>query len=529
MSPNDGLQPPAVSRTKCLAAIAAHLVIAINTAGGATYYIDAQSGKNDWNGTTPDRAWRDFSNVNAMTLQPGDKVLLRRGCVWNQLLLIKGQGNAQRRIVIGAYGEGHLPTIRRDGLFSQLCAIVDTPSFMDIRDLHLSHAGAGLLVKVMHRACRSVTISGVIGREFNGLYWHKGKKEFNAHGLWQGSYGIYVAVRGKEGRLEDLTIRECEVFDSACGLALDGGWTSRKGINNALIDRCFFRDNVKPDHSSNSIWLAYCENTRLTRTVIDRGAHSARMGTTALFLAVMTDFTMRDCAITRTPDAKTFDRAGVSFEHSGKQYMIARCTFIDNAGAAIQFLRNPDGESVQDAIIRKCRFIGNHFTKTPAHPQRGQVLISAWKKNNRPTVTVEDNHYVNRKIGEQATVFFSADLHDAMAGVRLRNNVEHRTQDALWRALPLNDPPTVDAGEDIEVVGDTAVLKGVARDSNLPQGNELRMQWSLLAGPSAVRIKSPQAPETQVRLPTIGAYLLHLRADDGGLFRSDVVCVVRRK
>ena len=155
MSQDDGLRRPTVSRPKCLVSMAAYLLIAINAAGGATYYIDAQSGKNDWNGTTPDRAWRDFSNVNAMTLQPGDKVLLRRGCVWNQLLLIKGQGNAQRRIVIGSYGEGHLPTIRRDGSFSQLCAIVDTPSFMDIRDLHLSHSGAGLLVKVMNRACRS--------------------------------------------------------------------------------------------------------------------------------------------------------------------------------------------------------------------------------------------------------------------------------------------------------------------------------------------------------------------------------------
>ncbi len=529
MNPNDGWRRPAVARVGCFAAMVACFAITINTAVGATYYIDAQSGLNDRNGTSPDRAWRDFSNVNAMTLQPGDKVLLRRGCVWNQLLLIRGQGNAQGHIVIGSYGEGHLPTIRRDGLFSQLCVLVDAPSFMDIRDLHLSHAGAGLLLKVMNRACRSVTISGVIGREFNGLYWHKGKEEFNAHGLWQGSYGIYVAVRGEKGRLEDLTIRECEVFDSACGLALDGGWSSRKGINNALIDRCFFRDNVKPDHSANSIWLAYCENTRLTRTVIDRGAHSARMGTTALFLAVMTDFTMRDCTITRTPDAKTFDRAGVSFEHSGKRYRIERCTFIDNAGAAIQFLRNPGGDSVQDAIITKCRFIGNHSTKTSPHRQRGQVLISAWKKNNQPTVSVEDNHHVSAKIGEQATVLFSADLPDAMASVRLRNNVEHPTRDALWRALPLNDPPTVNAGADMEVTGDTAVLRGAARDSNLPHGNELRLQWSLLAGPSAVRIKSPHEAETQIRLPTIGAYLLHLRADDGELFRSDVVRVVRSK
>ncbi len=81
----------------------------------------------------------------------------------------------------------------------------------------------------------------------------------------------------------------------------------------------------------------------------------------------------------------------------------------------------------------------------------------------------------------------------------------------------------------MKVDGDAGRLRGVARDPDPPRGKQLVVKWTLLAGPAAVQFENPRAPRTRIHLPTPGEYLLHLRADDGELFRSDVVRIVRER
>ena len=73
---------------------------------GTTYYISSLNGDNNADGTSPDTAWESVMKINDITLQPGDKVLLERGSVFNyQYLHIKGSGSAENPIIIGTYGD----------------------------------------------------------------------------------------------------------------------------------------------------------------------------------------------------------------------------------------------------------------------------------------------------------------------------------------------------------------------------------------------------------------------------------------
>ncbi len=47
---------------------------------GTTYYVDT-AGDNHDSGTSATQAWADFTNINARTFQPGDSILLKRGCI----------------------------------------------------------------------------------------------------------------------------------------------------------------------------------------------------------------------------------------------------------------------------------------------------------------------------------------------------------------------------------------------------------------------------------------------------------------
>src|SRR4051794_14452724 len=90
------------------------LCVASFAAAAETYYVDCQSGSDDSRGTSADAAWRSVQHLSALTLQPGDAVLFRRGTRCSGPLAPRGSGTKALPIQIGAYGSGPLPIIQAD-------------------------------------------------------------------------------------------------------------------------------------------------------------------------------------------------------------------------------------------------------------------------------------------------------------------------------------------------------------------------------------------------------------------------------
>lgn len=76
-----------------------------------TYYVDGILGDDTRPGTDRGKAWRTLGRVCRQAFQPGDTILLRRNCIWNEPLRLKGKGTAEQPIRISAYGEGPQPRI----------------------------------------------------------------------------------------------------------------------------------------------------------------------------------------------------------------------------------------------------------------------------------------------------------------------------------------------------------------------------------------------------------------------------------
>lgn len=76
-----------------------------------TYYVDAVAGSDSNSGTAVDAALKSLAAVEALKLQPGDKVLFARGSTFTDQLDIKYSGLAGSPITFGAYGEGDNPVI----------------------------------------------------------------------------------------------------------------------------------------------------------------------------------------------------------------------------------------------------------------------------------------------------------------------------------------------------------------------------------------------------------------------------------
>jgi uncharacterized protein YjdB len=70
-------------------------------------YVDAINGSDSNTGNSELNAWKSFDNINKSVLKAGTNILLKKGCVWNKRLEIRGAGTKDNWIKITAYGTGN--------------------------------------------------------------------------------------------------------------------------------------------------------------------------------------------------------------------------------------------------------------------------------------------------------------------------------------------------------------------------------------------------------------------------------------
>ena len=478
-----------------------------------TYYVDAVHGDNTRAGTSPETAWRDFTPVNGRTLGPGERLLLRRGSVINQELSVSARGTAQAWAEIGAYGEGPRPVIRRNGDIDDRCALIKDPDFLRIRSLVVCQAGKGLIVHYAGGGHRGLLIEDCIAHHIEGLYRH------NSHGIpeWRdrtgapgdggmGSAGF--AVSGASA--EELVLRDCEMFQCSSGFRFSG--------DNVTVDRVFCHDNYAHNTSPHP-FLTSIRRSYLQNSIFDASGWHAHAGTMGIMLGDPVGLVIRNCHFLNQPDSGSADEGGIDFENSGDGCLVDRCTFRNNAGAAIEML------GLKSPQTRNVEIVGSRFDRNNVAHKLGPSEIYIWGRSASPEVCcstglIRDNGYVL----SPGVAFFT---NEAPATTRwaLSNNAEYATARALDKAMPLNNPPAVDAGREIWTDRTTVRLAGEVSDDKKPASGRLVIAWEVLEGPGDVAFRSLSKPATKADFSAPGDYRLRLKADDGELWRCSHTAV----
>jgi hypothetical protein len=478
-----------------------------------TLYVDSIAGDNARAGTSPETAWKDFSNVNGRVLGPGERLLLRRGSVFNQELKITARGTAERWAEIATYGEGTRPIIRRNWDIDDRCALVSNPDYLHVHGLVVSHAAKGLIVAYTEPGHRGLLIEDCIAHHIEGLY------RFNAHGIpeWRDRQGptgdelsmsAGIGVTGAQGR--DLVLRDCEMFQCSSGYFVTG--------EDVVIDRVFCHDNIVHNTSPHPFIVAV-RRTVLQNSICDAAGWHASAGTMGIMLGNPQGFIIRNCYFRNQPDSGSHDEGGVDFENSGNGCLIDHCTFENNAGAAIEMLglQTPQTTNVE---IRNSRFIQNNTAN-----KLGPSEIFIWGGIQDPTIccstgTVQGNGYVTLP-----GVEFFINQAPKLTSWTLADNRSFASVEELERAMPFNRPPSVDAGKDVWTTQQTFSLAGTVHDDGQPGNAPLATRWELLEGPGPVAFTDSGNLTTEVTMSQPGDYILRLVADDGELWFSDTLAV----
>ncbi len=477
------------------------------------YYVDGVAGSNANAGTSPDAAWKDFTNINGRTLGPGERLLIRRGSVINQELIVSARGTAENWAEIGAYGAGPRPVIRRNWDIGERCALVRNPDFLRIRSLVVCYAGKGLIVSYSETGHQGLVIEDCIAHHIEGLYRH------NSHGIpeWRDRRGAEgdtahnsagIAMTGVPAK--GLVLRDCEMFQTSSGFRACG--------NGVIVDRVYCHDNLVHNTSPHP-FLVGVRRAVLENSIFDASGWHASAGTMGIMLGGTNGLIIRNCTFRNQPDSGSHDEGGIDFEAGGNGCLVERCTFENNAGAAIEVLglRSPQTTNVE---IRDSRFIKNNTAN-----KLGPSEIFIWGRTPDPAVccstgTIHGNGYVLLP-----GIAFFVNQAPKLTSWTLSDNTAYATVEEIDRAMPLNRPPVVNAGADIRTDQLKVRLGGSVSDDGKPARELQSITWEVLEGVGSVEFQDAAEPNTVATFERPGDYALRLVADDGELWLSDMVVV----
>lgn len=109
----------------------------------ATYYVDCDTGRDGNDGLSARSAWQTIDRANQRAYEPGDRILLKRGCVWQGPgFKANGSGSVAAPVILADYGDADLPPPVIDGWGEHEAAVLlQNVQNWTVRNLELTQHG----------------------------------------------------------------------------------------------------------------------------------------------------------------------------------------------------------------------------------------------------------------------------------------------------------------------------------------------------------------------------------------------------
>ncbi|MBQ7116379.1 MAG: hypothetical protein IJN94_08195 [Clostridia bacterium] len=220
-----------------------------------TYYIDSVDGDNSNSGTSEAEAWKDLGGFTGeQALTAGVSVLFKCGGTYDfKVELADINGTKENPFVISSYGEGERPILTTQEN-DEILTLIDC-SYITISNLQMvAPNGGGIWIDTLNKTSEGIIIDNVY---FHGM---PNGKVNNRDDMSNGAAPARAAVmvKGLPARsryaVNDLTIKNCEVYDCANGFMIWGSWNDEQNpwceekdadpIYNTglLIEGCYFHE-----------------------------------------------------------------------------------------------------------------------------------------------------------------------------------------------------------------------------------------------------------------------------------------------
>lgn len=182
--------------------------VVIGESFGDQFYVDATLGSDDNSGLSANQPWKTLKKAGERMYQPGDKLLLKRGEVFEGSLEFTGEGRSDKPIFIDAYGNGDTPYIK--GVGNKYAVHVYNSSYVTVQNLEISNFS-------------EASVTG----EHSGI-----KVECNEYGESKGIKLNNLYIHDVNGQMVKGNGRGCGIF------LWNGGTSTKSRFVDMIIENC---------------------------------------------------------------------------------------------------------------------------------------------------------------------------------------------------------------------------------------------------------------------------------------------------
>lgn len=292
------------------------------------YYLDRRAGDDARSGKSADQAWITIEKVNALVLESGDRILLRRGDRWEGTVSPRGSGTPENPIRLSTFGEGPRPLV--DGGSRPAVLLSDQGGWI-IEGLEVTN----------RKDCGQDALKARAGpRKPRAAYLRI--RDCVARGA--GGSGIHVG-EDEGGNFDDVSVEDCLAFENqGSGIFIQGSYFDR--VRSLAIRRSTAYgnggDGIKIYSGSDGV-IEHCTAYR------NGWKEDARVG---IWCWNAEGVTIQFCESygNRTPG--TQDGGGFDIDWSCSGCVIQCCYAHDNEGAGFLFMGAGEAGITKGSTVR---------------------------------------------------------------------------------------------------------------------------------------------------------------------------------
>lgn len=449
---------------------------------GNRYYFsadgsDANSGKDEGS------PWKSFSKLDKVKLEPGDRVLLRRGDVFCERLTVRGSGTPDEWIYIGGYGgKTEMPVIKLNGARDDIAILCDDKSdglnYIWIDGLQICDSMLGVYFRFDQSKdnrglrvtnCRfknincnelmteALTDLSYLGAKKAGLDGSGGAYEF----IWPTAVNIggrpklplaSVEINGvcaPSTVVSDIVVEDCD-FDS-CVIAIGANcYNYHYGIGENQF-RAYTENwrvsNVRAENTMTMFNFDACtfgydgtedsEYGIFDNVICDGGMkdHTMSFGTTLALFSSCCDLYIKNSRFGGCRNNGQPDGCGFDFERDDHNITLDHCVIDNNEGQGVLVMDTVMNDQVSKKDVHtpntNCKIINclfyNNMTNVYNENYRYDVLVFNSENEN---FTVSGNTFYYReytKGGAEVKINRSGSKQSPVGAVRRGVTVENNT------------------------------------------------------------------------------------------------------
>ena len=217
------------------------------------YYFDSVNGNDSNSGTDIDSPIKTLAGLKELDVKPGTHFLFKNGGEYECAATLTCSGTKENPVVISSYGEGEKAVLYTNNK-AEVLRLFDC-SYVTVSNLQITAPnGGGIWIDTYNQTSEGIIIENVYFYDMQNYQVHS-RDDFQ-HGAAAARAAVMVKGLPANSRyaVNDLTIRNCEVYNCANGFMLWGSWNDEQApwcaeedidpIYNegVLVENCYFHE-----------------------------------------------------------------------------------------------------------------------------------------------------------------------------------------------------------------------------------------------------------------------------------------------